>query len=81
MENKPAFTAKLKGIGISVFENKTDGRLWYSASPSRRFVDSGSKEAKYTGTFNGIADLVLLREVVNQAVAWIGDQQATGDEE
>lgn len=82
MENdKPAFEAKLRGIRIAVWQNETDGRRWYSAAPSRRFVDSGTKEAKYTAKFNGVADLVLLREVINQAVAWIGDQQADGDEE
>ncbi len=78
---KPAFEARLNGVRLAVWQNETDGRQWFSAAPSRRFVDSSSKEAKYTGTFNGVADLVLLREAINQAIDWMTSRQLGGEEE
>ncbi len=84
MENtKPAFESKLGSIRLAVWENATtEGRRWYSAAPTRRyFPDAQSKEAKYASTFNGIADLVLLREAINQAIAWMSSREQHGQEE
>jgi hypothetical protein len=78
---RPAFETRLNGVRVAVWENETDGRRWFSAAPSRRFVDSESKEAKYTATFNGVADLVLLREAVNQAIAWMSSRGEKSEEE
>jgi hypothetical protein len=79
-KTKPAFEARLNGIRLAVWENETDGRRWFSAAPSRRFVSEGN-EAKYTATFNGIADLVLLRELINQAIAWMSSRGERSEEE
>ncbi|HEY4307989.1 MAG TPA: hypothetical protein VGN12_00930 [Pirellulales bacterium] len=78
---KPAYEAKLNGVRLAVWENETDGRRWHSAAPSRRFVDPSSKEPKYTATFNGVADLCLLREAINQAIDWMNGRDLGGDEE
>jgi hypothetical protein len=82
-KTRPAFEASLKGIRVAVFDNETtDGtRRWYSCAPSRRFVEAGSQEAKYTATFNGIADLVLLRELINQAIAWMSTREECSEVE
>jgi hypothetical protein len=77
----PNFVAKLNGIQLSVWENETDGRRWYSSGPSRRYVENGSTEAKYTTTFRGIADLILLREAINQAIGWISGRGLGESEE
>lgn len=78
----PVFQAKLKGIRLAVFENITsDGRRWYSCSPSRQFQDLGTKEAKYATTFNGAADLVLLRELITAALSWLSARNEQGDED
>lgn len=78
---RPAFESRLNGVRLAVWENETDGRRWFSAAPSRRFVDGSSKEAKYSGTFNGVADLVLLREAINQAIDWMTSRELGNEEE
>ena len=78
---KPTFEARLNGVRLAVWENETDGRRWFSAAPSRRYVDSDSKEPKFTATFNGVADLVLLRETINQAIDWMTRRELGGYEE
>ena len=78
---KPTFESRLNGVRVAVWENETDGRRWFSAAPSRRFVDASSKEAKYTGTFNGVADLVLLREEINRAIDWMTSREFGNEEE
>lgn len=81
-KRKPDFDARLNGVRLAVWANETDGRRWYSAAPSRRVGEAGSKEAKYYATFNGVADLVLLRAVIDQAIDWIGRQhEERGKEE
>jgi hypothetical protein len=78
---KPAFEARLNGVRLAVWENEKDGRRWYSAAPSRRYTTTESSEPKFTATFNGIADLVLLRETINQAIDWLTRREQTEDEE
>ncbi len=46
-KRKPDFETRLNGVRLAVWANETDGRRWYSASPTRRVVEAGSKEAKY----------------------------------
>jgi hypothetical protein len=82
-KKRPDYETRLNGIRLAVWANETDGRLWYSAAPSRRVVEAGSNDARYYSTFNGVADLVLLREAIDQAIAWInqkhGGRAATED--
>ena len=80
-KNRPVFEARLKGIRLALFENETDGRRWYSASPSRRWVDAATKEPSYATTFNGAADLILLRELIDRAVDWMSRQSEQAEEE
>jgi hypothetical protein len=78
---KPAFQARLNGVQLSVFENEKDGRRWYSAAPSRRYTTSENNEPKFTANFNGVADLVLLRETINQAIDWLNRREQEVHEE
>lgn len=70
-KRNPDFETRLNGIRWAVWVNETEGRRWYSAAPSRRVIEAGSKDAKYYTTFNGVADLVLLRAGIDQAIDWI----------
>lgn len=78
---KPVFQARLNGVQLSVFENEKDGRRWYSAAPSRRYTTTESSEPKFTTNFNGVADLVLLRETINQAIEWLNHRELETEEE
>jgi hypothetical protein len=80
-KRKPDYDVRLKGVRLAVWKNQTDGRTWFSAAPSRRSVENGGKEAKYYTTFNGVADLVLLREEINQAISWMTAQEDQVEEE
>jgi len=82
-KRKPDREIRLNGIRLAVWANETDGRRWFSAAPSRRVAEAGSKEAKYYTTFNGVADLVLLRAAIDQAIDWMNrqrDQQSAEEE-
>ena len=78
---KPSYDAKLNGIRVAVWENETDGRRWFSAAPTRRYVDSGSNEPRYAATFNGVPDLVLLREAINRAIEWMTARELGSEED
>lgn len=80
-KTKPSYDARLNGIRVAVWENETDGRRWFSAAPSRRFLEAGSKEPRYAATFNGVPDLVLLREAINRAIEWMTGRESEGDED
>lgn len=77
----PSYVATLNGIRLSVWENETDGRRWFSSGASRRYVENGSTTAKYTSTFRGIGDLVILRQTIEMAIQWMTDRQQEGEEE
>jgi hypothetical protein len=77
----PSFVANLNGIRLAVWENETDSRRWFSAMPSRRFVESGSTEAKYTSSFRGIGDLVILRQTIDMAIQWMTNREHGNEEE
>lgn len=82
-KRKPDFEARFNGVRVAVWKNYTDGRCWFSTAASRRVVEAGGKEAKYYTTFNGVADLVLLRAAIDQAIDWMNRQteEAATDEE
>ncbi len=73
-KRKPVFDRRHKGVRLAVWKNQTDGRDWFSAAPSRRAIENGGKEAKYYTTFNSVADLVLLRQLIDEAIDWINQQ-------
>jgi hypothetical protein len=77
----PSFDNRLSSVRLPVWENETEGRRWYTAAPSKRFVDATTQEVKYTSKFSGVADLVLLRELINRAIAWIESRGERSEEE
>lgn len=75
MDTKPTQEFKLGNIRLALWANETDGRTWFSSAPSRRYSDAKSGEAKFATTFNGVTDLVLLGECIQQAIAWLHEQE------
>lgn len=68
--SKPAFDRRLGAVRIAIWENDSDdGTPWWNVSLVRRYKDGD--DWKETGTFNGLADLALVKEAVNLAAAWI----------
>ena len=76
---KPSYDTKINGIRVAVWENETDGRRWFSAAPSRRYLEPGSKEPRYAATFNGVGDLLVLREAINRAISWMASRESEGE--
>jgi hypothetical protein len=81
-KNKTAFEVRLKGIRLAVWQNEseTDGRHWFTATPSRRYVDSATNEAKYSTSFSA-GDLVLLQEAIRRTLDWMSSQSEPDGEE
>jgi hypothetical protein len=73
----PRTQSRRLGVQLTVWKNQTDGRTWFSAAPSRRSVENVGKEAKYYTTFTGVVDLVLLRQLIDEAIDWINQQTET----
>ncbi len=61
----PAFESRLNHIRVSVWRNMTEGKAWYNVTFTRRFKDGD--EWRDSTTFNGLADLAILREALEQA--------------
>ena len=75
---KPIFESKLRQIRVSVFENKgQDDRVFYNTQLVRRF-QSGPDEWSNSSHFTGESDLVLARELIDQALAFLKKKQLDG---
>ena len=76
-ENKrPVFEAKLRQIRASVFKNTgKDGNAYFNTQLVRRFK-SGDDEWSNSSHFTGEADLVLARELINEALAFLRSEGA-----
>jgi hypothetical protein len=74
-KKKPDFETALNGVRLAGWEHEKDGRRWPSFSPSKRIVDPENKEVKYVQHYS-LADLVLLREEIDQGIAWAKSLQA-----
>ena len=72
-KTRPEFEAKYGTIRVACFPNRTkEGRVWYSSAPSRRYyTEEGNGKANYSSTFTGVGDLVLLREAIDDTIAWL----------
>jgi hypothetical protein len=65
----PALSTRLNGLRVTVWENETDGQVWYSAVFTRHYRE-GEKWRDVT-SFNGLGDLALLEEGVRLAKDFI----------
>src|SRR5262245_6371482 len=74
-KNKPAWSVQLGAIRCSIFFNRNaDGRTFANVGISRRFKQ-GSEWMTST-TFNGLADLALVKQAVELAIEWLSTHDA-----
>ena len=73
-KRRPSFERKLGTVRITVWRNvsKEKGREWFSATIVRRY--KAGDEWKEVNTFNGIAELSLVRQGIDLALDWINQQ-------
>ena len=77
--NKPAFESRLNHIRGTVWENVGgDGRPWFNTTIARRYQDG--ETWKEVATFNGLADLALVAEVVRTCQDFIRRQEQQGSD-
>lgn len=74
--NKPSYERRLGTCRVAVWENVAadTGRLWFNVALSRRYKDG--EHWRDASTYNGIADLLHVRELVDSAKAWIAERLA-----
>lgn len=73
---KPVFEAKLRQIRASVFKNEgKDGKPFFNTQLVRRY-QSGENEWSNSSHFTGVADLVLARYLIDETLAFIGQNEA-----
>ena len=74
-KNRPVFERRLGTCRVAVWENfaADSGRLWFNVAVSRRF--KVGEEWRDASTYNGIADLMHVRELVDSAKAWIAERE------
>lgn len=78
---KPVFEAKLRQIRASVFRNTDrNGNAFYNTQLVRRY-QSGDNEWSNSSHFTGKADLLLARQLIDEAVTFISQQVGTGGAE
>ncbi|WP_013630077.1 hypothetical protein [Rubinisphaera brasiliensis] len=75
---KPVFETKLRQIRASVFKNTDkNGNPFYNTQLVRRY-QSGDNEWSNSSHFTGKADLLLARQLIDEAVEFISQQAGTG---
>lgn len=73
-KNRPAFEKRLGAIRVAIWANTSPANeTWWNVSIVRRYRDG--EEWKEANTFNGLADLALVKEGVALAAAWIHAQE------
>lgn len=71
---KPVFETKLRQIRASVFKNvDKNGRPFYNTQVVRRY-QSGTDEWSNSSHFTGKADLILARQLIEEALDFIQGQ-------
>ena len=71
-QNAPIFSQQLGAIRAAVWESTTDeGRVFYNATITRSYREKNSEEWKESSSFNGLADLALVREATRLAANFI----------
>ena len=73
---KPVFEGKLRQNRASVFKNDgKDGKPFFNTQLVRRY-QSGENEWSNSSHFTGKADLVLARYLIDEALTFIGQDEA-----
>lgn len=73
-KDRPAYSKRLNNIRVTIWANQTDGHTWFSTVFTRRFKQGETwREAT---TFNGLADLALLKEAAELASDFIRGREA-----
>ena len=71
-QNAPIFSQQLGAIRAAVWESTTDeGRVFYNTTITRSYREKNSEEWKESSSFNGLADLALVREATRLAANFI----------
>jgi hypothetical protein len=68
-KNRPVWDVRLGSIRAAIFENRNADKTYFNVAISRRFKQ-GSEWMTST-TFNGMADLALVRQAVELAIEWL----------
>lgn len=70
--NQPIYSQQLGAIRVAVWESTTDeGRIYHNATVTRSYREKNSEEWKESSSFNGLADLALVREAARLAANFI----------
>lgn len=73
---KPVFEAKLRQIRASVFKNAgKEGKTYFNTQLVRRY-QSGQDEWSNSSHFTGKADLILARQLIDEVLLFIGQEEA-----
>ncbi len=76
IKNRVTFENRIGSIRLAVWKNQAEGRkAWYSVSIVRRYKDKENDEFKDAHTFNGVADLLAVGELVSQGMAFLRAQE------
>jgi hypothetical protein len=70
---KPIWEVRLGAIRGAIFENRNGDRSYYNVSLTRRYKQG--MEYMTSTTFNGLADMVLVKQAVTQAVDWLAENE------
>jgi len=75
---KPVFESKLRQIRASVFKNVDKvGRPYYNTQLVRRY-QSGNDEWSNSSHFTGKSDLLLARQLIEESLKFISEQEGAG---
>jgi hypothetical protein len=79
-KNKPVWDVRLGAVRAAIFENRNADKTYFNVALTRRFKQGA--EWMTSTSFNGMADLALVRQAVELAIAWLAQhEQASGASE
>lgn len=73
-KNRPVWDVRLGSIRAAIFENRNADKTFFNVGISRRFKQGN--EWMTSTTFNGLADLALVRQAVELAIEWLATHEA-----
>ena len=74
-KNGPIFSQQLGSIRASVWETQSDeGKTFHNITLARSYKDKNG-DWQESNTFNGLADLALVREAARLAANWIEQRE------
>ncbi|MEX2171055.1 MAG: hypothetical protein WD851_17180 [Pirellulales bacterium] len=75
-QNMPVYSQQLGAIRVAVWESSTDeGRVFQNVTITRSYREKSSEEWKESSSFNGLADLALVREAARLAANFIEQRE------